>query len=885
LGKIFIKKLIPLSSLPITELFSALRQQVSLQKQIIIQAPTGAGKSTALPLEILGWPEITGRILMLEPRRVAARSVAQFVAGQLNQKVGELVGFRVRGESRVSAGTRLEIVTEGILTRMIQDDPELKGIDVIIFDEIHERHLTTDLGLALALEVQDSLRDDLTLIAMSATLTGLSLETLMPNAVKLESLGRSFKVELDYRPAPSQLHWLDHMGKVIVQLVNEPNSDKGVAPQYQAGALLAFLPGKGEIQRLSNLLSARLDPKIFTLCPLYGDLTAAEQDAAISPAKHGLRKIVLATNVAESSLTISDVTIVVDSGYKRAASFNPRSGVTRLSLKRISQASSVQRSGRAGRVAEGLGVRLWSQEEQGRMLSSDEPEIVTSELVSMALECAFWGARAFDELPLLTAPPKVHEQLAWELAERLELVGSQHKITELGKAAQGLGCHPRLAHMLLKSRQLAGQRQQPELALLACLLAGILEARGLPKKGVDISHYLHLATQGSIGIQVKNWQGKLGLKGSLSAAASLSNNSDLSLLLALAYPDRIAKARGKEGFVLSNGSGVTLDPQDALVSTPWLVVADFQETQGRTAGRVYLATALDLTLFDNELKYLVEKQEHCGWDEDKGRFFGESRYLVGQILLRSQSGAQLSSGQRVKALLGLIRSKGLGLLNVDDAVIQLQNRVELARHFLPELGFPPFSDAALMASLEDWLAPYLNEVTKLTMLAKVPVRTLLGHKLTWEQTQALDELAPTHWPMATGTRAPIEYQYEALQASIFDDGQNESDLNADENCSNNAAVIANVNTRALLSVRLQEAYGLSQSPMLFKGKLAVTMSLLSPGQRPLALTSDLASFWQGPYVEVKKEMRGRYPKHLWPDDPINTSPTKFTKKKTPGLNR
>lgn len=858
-------------SLPITALFAELRQQVADHRQIIIEAPTGAGKSTALPLEMLSWPEITGRILMLEPRRVATRSVAQFIASQLNQAVGDTVGFRVRGESKVSGNTRLEIVTEGILTRMIQDDPELTGVAVIIFDEIHERHLSTDLGLALALEVQASLRDDLTLIAMSATLSGLKLGALMPLAPKLVSLGRSFKVELDYCPVPSQQEWLAHMGRVIVDVLTQANDS---VAQYQSGGLLAFLPGKGEIQRLASLLSARLDPKVFQLCPLYGELSPAEQDLAISPAMGGLRKVVLATNVAESSLTISDVTIVVDSGYRRAASFNPRSGVTKLSLKRISQASAIQRSGRAGRVAEGLSVRLWSQEEQGRMQSADEPEISSSELVSMALECAFWGVKSFNQLPLLTLPPAVHEQLAWELAARLELVDEQHKITELGKAAQGLACHPRLAHMLLKAQQLGKAREQEELPLLACLLAGILEARGLPKKGVDISHYLTLATQGNIGIQVKAWQRKLSLSGSLNTAARLANSSDISLLLALAYPDRIAKARGKEGFVLSNGTGVTLDAQDALVSSPWLVIADFQETQGRTAGRVYLAAPLDLSLLDDELKFLVKQEDHCGWDEDKGRFFGETRYLLGQTLLRTRSGARPSGSQRVAALIALVRSKGLSLLNVDDAVIQFQNRVKLAQHFLPELSFPSMDEAHLLASLEVWLAPYLTDVTNLTQLAKLPLANVLGHLLSWEQGRLLDEIAPTHWPMATGTRAPIDYQFDNLSAQL--DGEPE--------CVEQTKGVSKVNqARALLKVRLQEAYGLSQSPRLFYGKLIVTMALLSPAQRPLAITADLASFWQGPYMDVKKEMRGRYPRHLWPDDPINTLPTKFTKKKTPGL--
>ncbi|ABE56441.1 ATP-dependent helicase HrpB [Shewanella denitrificans OS217] len=850
-----------MSSLPIADLFAALRQKLTSHKQIIIEAPTGAGKSTALPLEMLGWPEITGRILMLEPRRVATRSVAQFIAKQLNQAVGETVGYRVRGESKVSRHTRLEIVTEGILTRMIQDDPELTGIDIIIFDEIHERHLTTDLGLALALEVQQSLRDDLRLIAMSATLTGLPLEGLMPEAAKLISLGRSFKVDIEYRPVPSQQQWLDYMGRVIVELLTNPIDHKQANSEVFQGGLLAFLPGKGEIQRLASVLSQRLDPLMFQVCPLYGELSPAEQDKAISPAKAGVRKVVLATNVAESSLTISDITLVVDSGYKRGASFNPRTGVTRLGLKRISQASAVQRSGRAGRVAQGFGIRLWSQEEQGRLLAADEAEIATAELVSMALECAAWGVSDCEKLPLLSAPPAVHEQLSWQLLQRLELVDEGKKITALGQAAHALGCHPRLGHMLLKAKAISATQSidsASDFSNLACLLAAIIEARGLPRKGADISGYLALATQGSMGQQARNWQRKLALSGSLERAASQANNSDISLLLALAFPDRIAKARGKEGFLLSNGTGVTLDAADPLSLSPWLVVADFQENEGRSAGRVYLAAELDMSLFDDELAYLVSKESHCGWDEIKGRFFGENRYRLGHIIVKTQTGQVLDAEGRTAALIALLREKGLSLVNFDEAVIQLQNRVQLARIFAPEYDWPSMDEAALLAELEHWLGPYLSEVNNLTKLSKLNLLPLLSSRLSWELNQKLEILAPTHWPMATGTRAPISYHYQQ------DGTQNQA--------------------QARLSVRLQEAYGLSQSPVLFNGKLTVTMALLSPAQRPLALTSDLASFWNGPYVDVKKEMRGRYPKHLWPDDPINTVPTKFTKKKTPGLN-
>ena len=808
---------------------------------MILEAPTGAGKSTALPLAMLDWPEIRGRILMLEPRRVAARSVAHYIASCRQQSVGQEVGYRVRGESKVSSNTRLEIVTEGILTRMIQQDPELTGVEMIIFDEIHERHLTTDLGLALALEVQSSLRDDLKILAMSATLSGLALGELMPAAAILQSEGRSFPVDLEYRPVPSQQQWLEHLCRCVLELAITAS----LTPHND---VLVFLPGKAEILKSAQYLDERLDNAAFLICPLYGELSGAEQDNAIRASQEGKRKIVLSTNVAESSLTIEGIGFVVDSGYKRQASFNPKTGVTRLSLKRISQASATQRAGRAGRLAAGVCIRLWSQEEQGRMLKADEPEICQADLVSMAHDCAYWGAKSFSDMMLLTLPPSVNETLAWQLLQRLGMVDAQNKLTSHGKAAYELGCHPRLAHMLLVAKSL----NETELGSLACLLAGILEARGLPRKGADMLNYLHFACQGQAGQQAKQWQKKLGLTADLAKVATHAHHSDVGLLLALAYPDRIAKARGVEGYQLANGTGVVLAAEDALSQTPWLVVADFQETEGRNAGRIYLAAKLEPNLFDGALKSLLELSEQCGWDEAKGRVVAERQFKIGQIVIKSEVIAKPDRPQIIAALLNYIRQQGLQILNWNANLEQFQSRIQLARTLDANADWPDLSDAALLASLEIWLAPYLENVNNLLQLQKLDCFSFVANQLGWQQQQALDALLPTSWPLATGTAAPIVYEASG---------------------------------RALLRVRLQETFGMAQSPMLAQGKLKVTMELLSPAQRPLALTADLASFWQGPYVEVKKEMRGRYPKHLWPDDPANTLPTKFTKKKTLGLSQ
>ncbi len=838
----------PLDQLPVLSLLTALREAFSQHHQVILEAPTGAGKSTALPLAMLDWDELKGKILMLEPRRVAARSVAHFIASQRGCQVGEEVGYRVRGESRSQASTRLEIVTEGVLTRMIQQDPELNGIDMIIFDEIHERHLTTDLGLALALEIQGSFREDLKILAMSATLSGLPLTELMPNAISLKSEGRSFPVELTYRASTSSQqgrsthHWIEHMGRVIVDLLTL-GDEKGL---YSHGSLLAFLPGQGEIVKLQEFLASRLDLNLFSICPLYGSLPPKVQDKAIAEPSDGKRKVVLSTNVAESSLTIQGITMVVDSGYKRQASFNARTGVTRLSLKRISQASAAQRAGRAGRLAAGYCLRLWSQEEQGRLLKADEPEILHSDLIPMVLDGACWGVKALDELPMLTTASQPNENAAWQLLEQLDVVDKQRKITPHGRQAYDLGCHPRLAHMLLKAKSLTKGTNQ-ELVGLACILAGVLESRSRGRHGIDISGYLREAIQGEPRQQIRQWMRRLNVNTDLQACITHACNEDIAFLLALAFPDRVAKSRGVSGYLLANGTGVTLPEHDALNSADWLVVADFQESEGRTSGRVYLAAQVDIESFKSRLKFLVEKQEYCGWDDVKGRFYAESQQRIGQIVL-SKSALTKPDPEQIKlAIFEQLRNKGLGLLNMNDKALQLQNRLMLAATLDSEQAWPDISHGKLIDTLADWLGPYLNDVKSLSQLRSLDCYTLLLNQLEWSAQQRLETLFPTHWPMATGTRAGITY----------DDAG-----------------------RALLSVRLQEALGMAQSPVLANGKLTVTMELLSPAHRPLALTADLASFWQGPYVEVKKEMKGRYPKHLWPDDPANTTPTRFTKKKT-----
>ncbi|KIO36541.1 ATP-dependent helicase HrpB [Shewanella sp. cp20] len=824
------------NAVPIQSLLGEIKQALADNAQLILQAPTGAGKSTALPLAMLDWPEIEGKILMLEPRRIAARSVAHFIAARRGEAVGQSVGFRVRGESSVSAKTRLEVVTEGVLTRMIQQDPELNGYGLVIFDEIHERHLTTDLGLALALEVQASFREDLKILAMSATLDGLPLKALMPEAASLVSEGRSFPVSLSYRPAAHQ-DWLLHMAKVIVEAVGE----------HQEGSLLAFLPGQREIARLQTLLSERLDAKQFLITPLYGALPPAQQDSAIAPPPPGMRKLVLATNVAESSLTIQDIRLVVDAGFKRQASFNPKTAVSRLSLKRISQSSAAQRSGRAGRLSEGHCIRLWPQQEHERLLKADEPEILHGDLTNAALDAAYWGVNALGALPLISPPSEANETVAWNLLQALALVDGDRRITAHGRAAYRLGCHPRLAHMLLAAREMDGM-DEPYYLPLAAVLAALLESRTLARRGADISRYLNDARGGETAKLAQQYLTRMdaGRGKEIAKAISESRDQDIATLLALAFPDRIAKARGAKGYQLACGAGVALNDDDALQGEPWLVVAQFQESEGQSSGRVLLAAKLDAALFDGALASLVESKVETGWDEEKARFYGLTQARIGAIILRERPLATLDEETIRQAIYQLIRTKGLSLLGFDDKVEQLRLRVALASQLGLAGDWPDLSEQALLMMLPEWLGPYLDGVRRLTQLKGLDFYTLLLNRMEWGQQQVLNEALPSHWPMKTGTRAAIRYENSG---------------------------------RALLSVRLQEALGMAESPRLAQGKLTVTMELLSPAMRPLALTADLANFWAGPYVEVKKEMKGRYPKHLWPDDPANTLPTKLTKKK------
>ncbi|MBY5921553.1 ATP-dependent helicase HrpB [Ferrimonas balearica] len=822
-----------MSTLPIQDLFPSIRQNLSRHNQLILRAPTGAGKSTALPLAMLDWPEIEGKILLLEPRRLAARMIARYLAKCRGEKVGQSVGLRVRGETQVSAATRLEVVTEGVLTRLIQADPELTGVGLILFDEVHERHLATDLALALALEVQGGLRDDLKLMLMSATLQGQPLDRLLPEAPLLESEGRSYPVSIEYAPVPTGQPWLPALvSQVKRQLVS------------QDGNLLVFLPGMGEIRTAETQLSEHVSLDV-DLCPLYGQLTGAEQDRAVAVPEPGRRKVVLATNLAESSLTIDGITVVVDAGYQRRASLNLRTGQTRLELARISQSSADQRAGRAGRLAPGHCVRLWSETQQQSLAEAELPEIQRADLLSLVLELAAWGTTDVNELAWLSPPPEGAVSRARALLQRLELVAEDGRITALGQRVHRLGADPRLGHMLVKAAQWEQEQKEPGVLRLACDLAALLE-EGDPLRGrqvgADLARRLDAARSGRYRQLADKWWSQL--KG--AHAAQPAHHSEAGWLLALAYPDRIAQGRGGSGhrFLLSGGAGATLEESDPLCAEPYLVVASLNERAGQGDARIHLAAALNLDALKAVQPGLFETARHAGLDSASGALKAERQTRIGALVVARERLSDLTEADYRLALLDHVRRKGLDSLPWSERARTLQARVALAQQHLNGVAWPDLADATLIATLEAWLGPYLAGLTKTGQLKQLDLYQILMDQVPWEAQSLLKQELPERLTVPTGSALALHYHEGGVK----------------------------------LAVRVQEIYGQSDTPRLARGALPVTLELLSPAQRPIQITQDLAAFWAGAWTEVKKEMRGRYPKHLWPDDPANTAPTRKTKR-------
>ena len=819
-----------LDQLPVSAIYPALLTAIGANRPVVLQAPPGAGKSTALPLALLQSGHISGRIIMLEPRRLAARNIARFLAEQLGESVGQRVGYRVRGESRVSGATQLEIVTEGILTRMLQADPELAGVGLLIFDEFHERSLHADLALALSIESRTALRPDLGLLVMSATLDGLDFSTLLPDAELLHCQGRAYPLSHHYRGINRQQPLVPQCGAVVLEALAQ-----------ESGSLLVFLPGAGEIERLAEWLRERLAGQADLLvAPLHGRLPFAEQQKAILPPPEGLRKVVLATNVAETSLTIEGIRVVVDSGLERRVRFDVNSGIERLELKQIAAASATQRAGRAGRLGPGVCYRLWSAEQQDRLDEQSPPDIRVVELTSLLLEAAQWGCEP-ESLPLLELPPAANLQAGRRLLQRLEALDDNFHLTPRGRLMAQLPCHPRLAHLLLRAAELDGDGLEGLLDE-ACYLVALLEEE---KRGADQLSIL-LARHGSALKPVaQRWRERLAgvLPGVGRERVGVPHCGEwLGLLAALAWPDRIGKLRSGSRYQLSGGQSADLAPDHSLTGRDWLVAVEPSLTgQGI---RLYQAEAVDLPVLQRYLPELFSRESWFGWDEREGRVRAEQQVRLGSIVLERQPLANLSDEQKALCLLDGIRSKGLSCLPWDEESEQYLARLRCASEWLPELAFPVADEATLLTQLEGWLLPHLQGMSRLEQLKRLDLSTILRQWLPWPLPRDLDDLLPSHFTAPTGSRLRIRYQ---------------------------------PGSAPVLPVRIQEMFGQRQTPTVARGKVALLVELLSPAQRPLQLTQDLATFWQGSYAEVKKEMKGRYPKHYWPDDPCEAMPTRYTK--------
>jgi ATP-dependent helicase HrpB len=818
-----------MEALPIEPVIPPLKAALRDAGAAVLQAPPGAGKTTRVPLALLDEPWLGGKIVMLEPRRLAARAAAARMAQTLGERVGATVGYRVRMDTRVGPQTRIEVVTEGVLTRMLQSDPSLEGVGLVIFDEFHERSLHADLGLALTLQSRAVLRDDLRVLVMSATLEGGPVAALLGDAPIVTSEGRSHPVETRYLPRPVE----GHSEPAVARTVRTALADHD-------GDLLVFLPGAGEIRRVEGLLADEdLGPGV-RVAPLHGTLGQDAQDAAVAPSRRGERKVVLATSIAETSLTIEGVRVVVDGGWMRVPRFGPRTGMTRLETVRVTRASADQRRGRAGRVGPGVCYRLWTEGEQAALVPHGVPEILEADLAPLALELAAWGVRDPAELAWLDPPAAAAYAQARELLSQLGALDPSGIITAHGRRMAAMGLHPRLAHMALRATEL-GQGG------LACELAALLGNRDVfrPRDGVPPDADVRLRVEALRGGRVpasvdhdavrRVREEARQLARGLGIRAGEGSAEAAGILLALAYPDRIAQRRQGGGgrFLLRNGRGAAFAHPQPLAEAAYVVAAELAG-HGRES-RVYLAAPVDLADLEAHFADQLETQETVVWDDEAGAVRARRRERLGALVLRESPLSDPDPELVTAALLEGIRARGIGALPWTRVARQLQERLVFLRHSDP--SWPDASDEGLLASLEEWLAPYLAGATS---LARLDLASILESMLAWDQRRRLDEQAPTHVEVPSGSRIPVDY----------------SDPDA-----------------PVLAVRLQEVFGWTETPRIAGGRVPLTLHLLSPARRPVQVTRDLASFWRTTYFDVKKDLKGRYPKHYWPDDPLAATPT------------
>lgn len=817
--------------LPIKDIIEDVRQKLDQENTLIVHAPAGAGKSTILPLALFDQPAFKDqKIIMLEPRRLAARTIASRMSDLLGESVGETVGYRIRFDTQISDNTRIEVVTEGILTRMIHSDNALEGVGLVIFDEFHERSIHADVALALCREAQHILRPDLRIMIMSATLD-MPLLTQLLQAQTATSKGRQYPVDIKYTCQQDEWMIPELTAQAVIKAVKE----------NKEGDTLVFLPGQGEIKKCEEILRKSL--KGFMIHPLYGQLPQGRQFAAIFPNRDGKRKIVLTTNIAETSLTIEGVKIVVDAGFERTSKFDPKSGLSRLELVKITKDSADQRAGRAGRLTPGVCYRMWSLATHERLGDHRVPEIMEVDLTSLVLDMAKWGIVDVQQLTWLSPPPQAKISQASELLYQLNAL-EHGKITEHGTKMHELPCHPRIAHMLIMA-------DEDGLLDLATDIAPLLEERDPMQReaGIDINDRIDALRKYRTG-RGKNPRFKRMEKiaASYRKLFQIQENNDpfdpyeTGVLLAFAYPERIAFARpgNNAQFQMSNGRYAMAGHKDDLAHEPWLAVAHVDARDGM--GKIFMASPLN----PKDLAPMVREQEVITWDTRKGGLIASKDLRIGNIVLKSTPLPEPDESQLEKAISDAIKKEGERLLDFNEEVTQLQNRVMSLRKWRPQDHWPDVSTPTLLMTNFSWIASYLHKIKKPEDLKKIKLADVLYHSLDWDKQRALDKLAPAKLKVPTGSHIKLNYSAKGEPP--------------------------------VLAVRLQEVFGMTETPTVNNDN-PVLMHLLSPGFKPVQVTSDLKSFWDNTYFEVRKELKRRYPKHEWPDDPWKAQPIRGVKKR------
>ncbi len=820
-----------LPDLPILAVTAELMRALDQAGSAVLEAPPGAGKSTVVPLLLLDEPWLAGRkILMLEPRRLAARAVATRLAATLGEAPGGRVGYRMRLESRISKATRIEVVTEGILARRLETDPALEDVGCVIFDEFHERSVTADLGLALCLDARENLRSDLRILVMSATLDGAAVATMLGDAPRITSAGRQYPVHIVHARRP-----VEHVEREVAATIQR-------ALQEESGDALVFLPGAAEIHRVARTLEATGVPTGTRIMPLMGELSPDAQDAALKPSSPGNRKVVLATSIAETSLTIEGVRIVVDAGLARRSRFDAGSGMSRLETLPVSLAAAEQRRGRAGRLEPGVCYRVYTEADERRLPPTTPPEILEADLASLALDLALWGTDVND-LKFLDPPPAAHLAQARDLLVALGALDIHGRTTPLAAPMGSMGLHPRLARMLLGARR-------GESARVASRLAAILSERDFARsrpgeRNASLEARLDLLDGRAVtGLEVD--------RGAVTRVRRLAGlfereagggdiDADVGLLLSQAYPDRIGRRRADSArYVLANGRGAAFSGPDSLSTHEFIVVADLDV--GEREARIHLAAGIRREDLYTRLAAQISIHERVEWDPRQQIVLArrERRYL--DLILDESNIAKPDPDRAIPAMIEGIRSMGIECLPLQRSADGMLIRVEFLRRVLPAdqaAEWPDCSDAGLLANLEDWLGPYLQGIVRRDHLSRLDMQAILAARLDYARTRELDRIAPTHLVVPSGSRIPIDYASDPPR----------------------------------VAVRLQEVFGLAETPRVAGGRVALALELLSPARRPVQLTADLESFWTRGYIEVRKELKGRYPKHYWPDDPRTATAT------------